>query len=110
MKENSRSKYRTQDLKLQVAMQAMKIWDLRGTKSKEKEADGVGTEDQYDRTNIKKQTETRTPIPLMMWAKMATRDNLRTTKEIRIGKQNNCGIGHREGVKAYELTEVDGLF
>jgi hypothetical protein len=107
MKANSRSKYRTHDLKLQVAMRAMKTRDCKRNK-KQREAGGVGTEDQCGRTNTKKQTKTRTPTPLMMWTRMAAINNKNPErKKNRQDEQNNRGMGHRERVKAYELTEVD---
>jgi hypothetical protein len=62
MKASSRSKHRTHDLKL-----------YGGTGSqedkKQRDAGGVGTGDQYGRTNITKQIKTHTPIPLMMWTR-----------------------------------------
>jgi hypothetical protein len=74
IKAKSPSKYRTHDLKLQVAMRATKTRDRKRNK-KQRGAGGVGTGDKCHRTYVKKQTKTPTPIPLIMWTSMAALNN-----------------------------------
>ena len=89
-KAKSPSKYCTHDLKLQVAMQAIKTQDFKRNK-RQREAGG----DQCRRTIIKKQTKTRTPIPLMMWTGMAAINNKNPERtKNRQDEQDDQGIGH----------------